>query len=895
MTVNATRIILSILLAINCYSLSFSQVKLPQLVSDGMVLQRNTKLKLWGWASPNEKVHLKFKGKTYKTTADSQGNWKLEIKPQKAGGPYKMTIKASNTIVLQDIMIGDVWLCTGQSNMANYIERVKEKYPEEVATANYPEIRHFFVATATNLNGPAADLPEGEWKAAVGNDLLRFTSVGYFFAKNIYEKYKVPIGLINSSVGGTPIEAWITETGFRNFPEELTTLKQNKDQHYIDSITDLKSAYHPKKTSDFGLLESPKWFENNYKAKGWHTINIPGYWEDQGVKNLDGVVWYRKEIDVPEELAGKMANLYMGRIINADYVYLNGTEIGNITYQYPPRRYVVPEGLLKAGKNTIVIRVSNSGGKGGFVPDKPYNLVIGDTLIDLKGTWEFKVGEVYVPNDHFRGITFSKPFVAQNQPAALYNAMVAPIVNYGIKGVLWYQGESNTGNTKPYYKLLPALIHSYREAFKNEKLPFLYVQLANYMAVDYLPGAESNWAELRNAQFKALKVPYTAMAVITDLGEWNDIHPLNKKGVGDRLALAARNLVYKEAVVYSGPEFQYSTVKGDSLVLNFKTFGSAITTNDGEPIRRLEIAGADMQFVWANSYIKGNTVVAYNTEIAHPEFVRYAWADNPLDANLYNSEGLPASPFRNYEPDSLDTMLWHGKKGAVVLTYDDALEEHLTNALPVLDSLHLKATFYLSTHSKGFTAHMDSWKWAAKHGYELGNHTLYHPCDGSKPNRDWVSASYDLSTYTKQRLLDEVKLTNVMLQALDGKDERTFAYTCGDTEAGGVSFVEELKSLCAGARGVSWDANSITTADIYDIDCFGINGETGEELIALAKQAVASNRLVVFLFHGVGGGHGLNVSNQAHRELLNYLKAHENEIWIPTMYEAVEHIKVFRN
>ncbi len=623
--------------------ISLGEIILPQLFSDGAVLQRGKAVMVWGWADENEKITLTFAGKRYRDKADKSGKWSVVLPAQKAGGPYEMVISGENEITLRNILFGDVWVCSGQSNMVLPMERVKEKYPDEIAEAAYPEIRHFFIPTVTRLQGPARDLPSGEWKEANPEDVMSFSATAYFFAKKIHEKYHIPIGLINASVGGTPIEAWISEHGFHEFPEILKTIEKNKDTSYIHSFRRNMPAPAPEKPADKGLIETPKWYENEYVPQGWHTINIPGYWEDQGVKNLNGVVWYRREIEVPEAMLGVPVNLYMGRIVDADFVYVNGQQVGNITYQYPPRRYVIPEGLLKKGENTIVIRVINNLGKGGFVPDKPYYMTANGMDIDLKGTWLYKVGEVYNPFD-FRGGGGGFGFSAQNQPAALYNAMVAPYIDYKITGFLWYQGESNAGQAESYREYLPALIRDWRNKWKDPELPFLYVQLANFMDVNYLP-EESNWAELRDAQLSALSVPNTAMAVAIDLGEWNDIHPLNKKDLGERLALGALKLAYGEDIVYSGPIYTSHTVKDNKIIVEFTHAGSGLISIDDEPLRRFEIAGPEGRFVWANAKINGNTVEVWNENIENPVKVRYAWSDNPRDANLYNKEGLPASPF----------------------------------------------------------------------------------------------------------------------------------------------------------------------------------------------------------------------------------------------------------
>ncbi|NQU85940.1 MAG: sialate O-acetylesterase [Mariniphaga sp.] len=625
---------------------SFADIKLPNLISDGIVLQRDTEINIWGWAEANERITLNFNSKNYRTRTDKSGKWSIILPQLKAGGPYEMIFKGQNEITIRNIMIGDVWVCSGQSNMTVPMERVKEIYSVEIASADYPEIRQYFIPTITNLNGPAKDLPPGVWKEAIPENIMDFSAIAYFFAKKIYDKHQIPIGILNTAVGGTPIEAWTSEQGFTEFPDILKTIERNKDTAFINSFKQRRPAPAPKtEPADKGLAESPKWYENDYRPKGWHPINIPGYWEDQGVKNLNGVVWYRREIEVPESMLGVPVKLFMGRIIDADFVYVNGQQVGNITYQYPPRRYVIPAGVLKQGKNIIVIRVINNGGKGGFVPDKPYFMTANDQEeVDLKGTWQYKVGEVYKPFNFGRG-GGGFGFSAQNQPSALYNAMVAPMINLKIRGFLWYQGESNAGRPEPYRKLLPALITDWRNKWNNQELPFLYVQLANYMDVNYLP-EESNWAELRDAQLNTLSVPNTAMAVAIDLGEWNDIHPLNKKDIGERLALGALKLSYGDDIVFSGPIYHSYSLEGNKIVLEFSNIGSGLVSNDNEKLRRFEIAGEDGKFVWAEAKIKGNTVEVWNEEIENPVQVRYAWSDNPRDANLYNKEGLPASPFR---------------------------------------------------------------------------------------------------------------------------------------------------------------------------------------------------------------------------------------------------------
>lgn len=630
-----------LLIVLFVFNNAFAQVKLPALIRDSMILQRDAKLNIWGWAPAGEKVSVKFNGKTYKATTGKDGKWLVVMNPQKAGGPYTMEIRGSNTIVLKDLLIGDVWFCSGQSNMVHQMRLHDIRYANDIATANDPDIRHFFIPTLTDLQGKRDDLPVGYWKPATPQDVREFSAVAYFFAKAIHDKYKIPIGLINASVGGTPVEAWTSEEGFKDFPTVLSTIQQNKDTAYVNGRN--RSGPRPgREPADLGLISSPAWYDNAYVPKGWHTINVPGYWEDQGVRNLDGTVWYRKEIELPASFANVPAKLLLGRIVDADVVYVNGKQIGNTTYQYPQRRYPLAAGLLKPGKNVIVVKVINTAGKGGFVPDKPYAIVTDKEQFDLRGEWLYKVGQVRIPGN------FAGPggISAQNQPAALFNAMVAPAVNYTIKGFLWYQGEANAGRAAEYASYFPALINDWRKQWKQDTLPFLFVQLPGFMDMSYLP-SESQWAALREAQLKTLAVPNTGMAVAIDLGEWNDIHPDNKKDVGVRLALIARRKVYGEKdLVASGPLLQSQVIEGNKIVLSFAETGSGLVSHDGEPLSQFAIAGADKKFVWAKATIEGDKVIVWSEEVINPMYVRYAWADNPDGANLYNKEGLPASPFR---------------------------------------------------------------------------------------------------------------------------------------------------------------------------------------------------------------------------------------------------------
>lgn len=639
--------IIAILVASALAASLHADVKLPSIVGDHMVLQRDTKLNIWGWADPGEKVSVTFLDKTHKTKADQDGNWSVSLKPIAAGGPYTMTIEGNNSLTLEDIMIGDVWLCSGQSNMTHMFNRWTEEYAAEIAASDVPAIRQFYVPTTPILTGPQDDVPGQEWKHANPENLLNFTVVGYFFAKRLHDTYDIPQGIIMSCVGGTLIEAWTSEEGFKEFPDQLDTIAQNKDTEYVDRINAEakadRDANPGPQTTDAGNTGPVKWYEPSYEPLNWKPINVPGYWEDQGIRNLDGVVWYRREFDIPESMTGTEALVKLGRIRNADDVYVNGQRIGGVGYEYPQRRYKIAAGILKPGKNLFVVRVNNYGGSGGFIPDKPYELIANGQSIDLKGTWHYKVGQVYRPNPY----NYKRGINAQSQPTSLYNGMIAPLTNYAIAGALWYQGESNAGNPDAYAKYLPNLIADWRSHFGIKKLPFFIAQLPNFMDVDYLP-AESGWAKMREVQMQtALNDPFVATGVNIELGEWNDIHPGNKGEVGERLALLARKLVYGEKdLVAAGPIFKSQKIEGNKIILSFDHTGSGLVSTNGEALAHFAIAGDDKNFVWGTATIEGNTVVVSSDEIQEPKYVRYAWADNPDFANLGNEEGLPAAPFR---------------------------------------------------------------------------------------------------------------------------------------------------------------------------------------------------------------------------------------------------------
>ncbi len=393
-----------------------------------------------------------------------------------------------------------------------------------------------------------------------------------------------------------------------------------------------------KKDAGYSDTTNP-WYKGDMKSSDWVNMEIPGYWATGPLGPVNGAVWFRKEINVPASMVGKPARLILGCIVDADYAFINGIQVGNTGYMYPSRKYAVAPGILHEGRNMIVVRIISNIGKGGFVKGKSYELVTEDQRIDLKGTWQYRVGAIMSP---LEGQTF-----VRWKPVGLFNAMISPLVNFTIKGAVWYQGESNASRYAEYTRLLNTLISDWRSKWNQGNFPFLFVQLPNFMEAKAQP-SESEWAFFREAQRKALTVPVTGMVVTYDLGEWNDIHPLNKKDVGVRLALAASKVAYgDEKVVFSGPVNNSFKIENNRVIISFLNTGSGLTARGGE-LNHFSIAAADGKFVWAKAVIQDNQVVVWSDDIRHPVSVRYAWADNPEGANLYNKEGLPAAPFWIY-------------------------------------------------------------------------------------------------------------------------------------------------------------------------------------------------------------------------------------------------------
>ena len=620
----------------------FSQIRLPKLISNGAIFQRDTDIPIHGWASANELIELNFRSNTYKTEADSSGEWSILLPPESAGGPYEMIFRGKNTISLKNILFGDIWVCSGQSNMELTMDRLKDNYPEVIAKSENPNIRQFLVPDKYDFNHEHNDFDDGNWESANPESLLRFSAVAYFFANELYEKYRIPIGIINAAVGGSPVEAWMSESSLMQFPEPYNEMQSFKENSLIARIeeADKKRSddwYKEMNSKDAGINDEPKWYGSEVNVGDWEVTQIPGYWNDRKDENINGSAWFRKEIEIPNSMSDIPVKLWMGRIVDRDYVYVNGVLIGTTSYQYPPRKYVLTPGVLKEGKNTITVRVISNSGKGGFVYDKPYFLAGGGDTLSLSGNWKFRQGARMEPLQ-------SQTFI-RNKPGGLYNSMIAPIMNFKIKGVIWYQGESNTSNSSEYGKRFETMITSWRQSWNQGDFPFIFVQLANYLEEKTEP-AESQWAEIRQAQLETIKVPNTGMAVSIDLGEWNDIHPMNKYDVGKRLALQAERLAYNEHLISAENAIPVRSVfKKRKVVIYFKDTGNGLPPRGKGNLQYFSLSCDTIKYVWADAKIRREKVIVRKKGVLNPVSVRYAWADNPKTANLITSKGLPVSPF----------------------------------------------------------------------------------------------------------------------------------------------------------------------------------------------------------------------------------------------------------
>ncbi|MBN1155817.1 9-O-acetylesterase [candidate division KSB1 bacterium] len=627
-------------------------VTLAGLFTDHMVLQRNMPIPIWGKADANGELLIQFKDQTKLVSADLNGRWRIDLEPEPAGGPFDMHIIGIDTLKLTDVMVGDVWIASGQSNMEWPMSRVNHA-EEEIDQADHFGIRLLSVPRKISFI-PLEDTESDGWHVCSPRTVGNFSAVAYFFGREIHQTQDIPVGLINTSWGGTPAEAWMSEPALVDYPHYLEMIgggeMASTDPESLQVFYERLTTAYEKGMQDWlnfviehdqGMGEQP-WFKADYDASDWHEIDVPGIWEDAEIGNYDGIIWFRKEIEVPASWRDDSLSLELGPIDDNDDTYLNGVLVGSTQSYNTDRVYRMAGERLRSGKNIIVVRVLDNTGNGGFW-GKPEQMKLvsgkGD-ILPLAGTWTYKYGvnpELVPP----KGTMPRRPHYL---PTVLYNSMIYPLLPYAIRGAIWYQGESNAGAAYEYRSLFPAMIRNWRNDWAQGDFPFYYVQLANYRAVKEIP-VESDWAELREAQLMTLELENTGMAVIIDIGEADDIHPRNKQDVGKRLALNARHHDYDEDIEYSGPIYKSHVVENDEVRLFFDHRGSGLVAKGEAKLKGFAIAGADRTFHWADARIEGESVVVSSPEVAQPVAVRYAWADNPI-CNLFNEEGLPASPFR---------------------------------------------------------------------------------------------------------------------------------------------------------------------------------------------------------------------------------------------------------
>jgi sialate O-acetylesterase len=631
---------LSILLISIFVSLAVSDVRLPDVISDHMVLQRDITVKIWGWADEDEAVTLRFNNQVRETVAGKDGKWQISLEAMPAGGPFDMTVEGKNTLKLNDILIGDVWICSGQSNMEWRVKN-SNNAEEEIAAADFSKIRLFDVKRRMS-EIPLEDLTGEKWQLCSPKTISEFSAVGYFFGRELHKDLNVPIGLISTNWGGTVVETWMsseTISKFSEFDDKITKLKSLNIAEMATKKDQLQKDWENKiDGSDIGLRQ--KWFLLEEPGDSWKDMLLPQKWENAGLKGFDGIVWFMYEFELSEKESENELQLHLGPIDDTDFTYINGTQVGHINNAWQePREYLVDAKLLKPGKNVICVRVIDYAGGGGIYGE-PEDMfyVSSEKKVSLAGTWKYKAGTDEIPENLNIG--------PNSFPTLLYNGMVHPLISHGIKGAIWYQGESNASRAFQYRKLFAGMITDWRTKWDQGDFPFLFVQLANFRQPLPEPG-ESTWAELREAQNMALELPNTGVAVIIDIGEANDIHPRNKQDVGLRLSLAAKKVAYGQDIVYSGPMYDTMNIENDKIRIKFKHTGSGLMVKDPYGyIKGFAIAGEDRKFVWARAYRDGNDVIVYSDQVKNPVAVRYGWADNPHDVNLYNIEGLPASPFR---------------------------------------------------------------------------------------------------------------------------------------------------------------------------------------------------------------------------------------------------------
>ena len=622
-----------------------AQVHFANIFSDNMVIQAHKPIKIWGNASPEEVLNFFFNTQHQTTIADKTGKWKLEFPPMNYGDTVTIEVAGTaNKVKLTNILVGDVWLCSGQSNMAMTVNGGGGQvynYMNEVNSADYPEIRMFNVKP--KLSATLGVDVEGKWDVCSPETVSDFSAVAYFFARKIYKETGIPIGIVNSSWGGTDIETWISTDAFKKLPEYFRDRYKDAEIYGVETVLqkneDNRNAFTEAVSNDIGIEE--KWYNPSYKTDSWKLMLQPQEWSGTELETFDGVAWFKYEFDLSDADVGQPGVLSLGKVDDIDITWINGIKIGETNGAGFDRVYTIPSGVLKKGKNNITVKVVDAIRGGGFTGTKNELFIkTKEGQYSLAGDWKYKT-TINTEKLHYMDVVPNLSY------GLLYNAMIDPLRNVAIKGVVWYQGENNTSRAYDYRTLFSTLIKDWRTKWGYD-FPFYWVQLAGYLAKAEQPPVADSWAELREAQTLTLSLDNTGEAITTDIGDANDIHPKNKQDVGLRLAYIALNKNYnKHDVVCTGPVYKKMKRNDNEIIIEFDSVASGlITSSKYGYVEGFAIAGDDQKFVWANAKISGkNKVIVYSDQIKNPAAVRYCWASNP-DVNLYNSAGLPACPFR---------------------------------------------------------------------------------------------------------------------------------------------------------------------------------------------------------------------------------------------------------
>lgn len=640
------------------WALMAPALHMPGIFADHMVLQRDQTIPIFGRATPGQTISVEFAGRHASTTVRQNGTWQVNFRPHSAGGPYTLKVTGDGEATFTDVMVGEVWVASGQSNMEWPI--LQQNDVDVAQSEASPTLRMFTVGR--NAADMRAEDVKGSWVPASSDTVGAFSAIGFWFGNDLRKWLNVPIGIINTSWGGTPGESWLRRERILSDPDldyiardYLNNLPSFKDRKakYDQAIAAWNSIVYTKDEKNAGMLEG--WYSPSYLPTDWHAVTLPNLLEVTEGEDMDGSVWYRRTVDLPAEWAGREMTVELGPIDDFDDTYFNGRRIGGIDQRWEywnsiPRRYTVPPALVRSGQNTLAVRVFDQMGRGGFTGAasqmRVYPTDGAGAPITLAGTWVSKIERrVKPPSPELLASQPQAPYGPGHPwgPGSLWNGMVSPLIPYGIRGVIWYQGESNTDRAEEYRQMFPLLIDDWRGQWGQGDFPFLFVQLSGYTARVTDPGP-SPWAELREAQANTRFLPNTGMAVSLDLGDPNDIHPRTKLEIGRRLSLVALANVYKVDVADKGPSFRVMLPEGDGVRLEFKN-AAGLRTVDGKAPTGFAVAGADQKFVWAEAHIEGDSIVLTPPAGLKVVAVRYAWANNP-DVNLYNADGLPMEPFR---------------------------------------------------------------------------------------------------------------------------------------------------------------------------------------------------------------------------------------------------------